>query len=165
MLIDKKLTDNKQTTEVRTDRCPICGHSDARDMGKPRISDAVQRTEVARVAEDVRILGCRQCRFYYCSPRVEMSAETMTALYDSDYFGEDTSWNQRCRRITVPERTVGWLEDLCECRVEDFLEVGSGEGFTLQAASKKGWHTVGVEVSPAFAEPVSSRLGGEVLRG
>jgi len=58
---------------------------------------------------------------------------------------------------------VGWLEDLCERRVEDFLEVGSGEGFTLEAANKKGWHTVGVEVSPAFAEPVSSRLGVEVL--
>ena len=145
--------------------CPICGSIGTRDMGRPRISQDVRSTDLAHAADDVRILQCRQCRFYYCSPRVDFTSESMASLYDDEYFGEASGWYERCRRLTVPERNVERLERLCDRRVQDFLEVGSGEGFVLEAAKRKGWNPLGIEVSPAFVEPVSRRLGVRVLLG
>ena len=92
--------------------CPICGSTGTRDMGRPRISQAVRGTDLALAVDDVRILQCRQCRFYYCSPQVDFTAESMASLYDDEYFGEPSGWYERCRRLAHPENLLQTLPSL-----------------------------------------------------
>jgi SAM-dependent methyltransferase len=111
------------------------------------------------------VLECRRCHYYYCSPFVAFSREDFEILYDNEYFGQPTEQYADRQRVSVPTRNLQRLESLCTRDIHDFLEIGFGEGYVLKAAQLKGWRPVGVEVTPAYAESVSKRLGVPVLLG
>jgi len=44
------------------------------------------------------------------------------------------------------------------------LDIGAGRGEVLRAAKMAGWESIGIELSPNFADYASKHSGTEVLR-
>ena len=151
--------------QMAFESCPLCQGTDTRDVGKPRVGSAIRKTEQSHTADSVRVLECRSCHYYYCSPFISFSPEDFEILYDNEYFGQPTEQYANRSRVSVPTRNLQRLESLCTRDVHDFLEIGCGEGYALEAAQNKRWRSVGVGVTPAYAESVSKRLGVQVLIG
>lgn len=124
-----------------TAACPICGSSSSRGVGSAVIPDRVR----SLIRENYSLLKCKNCRYYYVSPGIRFNDHEWSELYSDGYFSEMTNWwaNKRKKERNY---TLGHLERFSENRIENFLEVGCGEGHVLLDALQKGWKVHSVDV-------------------
>jgi ubiquinone/menaquinone biosynthesis C-methylase UbiE len=106
-------------------RCQLCGNSQLEEFAVPNRSTWQL---------------CRHCRLYQYGP-----ADTVEGWDDETYHqGNERNRNRKLRTATVRLNRVGALVKGWAPRL---LDLGCGIGNTLEAAVRRGWRAVGVEVS------------------
>ncbi len=129
--------------------CNVCGADDAE-----------------LVCPQVHLVRCRRCGLGYLNPQPSDAA--LARLYTDDYYtkpidpggpsymenraGLERFFDGRLRRI---ERHV---------RPGRLLEVGAGLGYFLNAARRRGWNAVGLEVSEFAASYALREFGLDIRR-
>lgn len=110
---------------------------------------------------------CRRCGLVYANPRAPEAA--ILARYSKEYF-----WNEYLPAAGAPEGKVDleWLDRRHGPMLEliarhsspggRLLEVGTGAGLFLKAASRAGWQASGLELSTEGAAFARDRLGLDV---
>ena len=115
---------------------------------------------------DFGIERCRRCTLVYANPRAPESA--ILARYSPEYF-----WGEYLPAVGAPEGRVdlefldsryGPMLAFLGSRVTGrrLLEVGTGAGLFLKAASRAGWDAAGLELSNEGATFARERLGLDV---
>ncbi len=117
-----------------------------------------------------RVVRCDGCGLFYTNPR--RSIEETTELYSEQYFSSDdpsslgyedySAHAVGLRRVSLDNL------DIIESYVRPpslILDVGCAFGYFLEAASSRGWRTLGVEISAYAAEAARNRAGGIVHTG
>ena len=139
--------------------CGICGGVlELRYLGStgpPEPGDFAPSCHRPRAWGD--LYRCRECGTVQqpSLPGGDGLADLYRDMGDSDYLAEE-----RGRRATA-----NWLLDLVERRRAPgrMLEVGCGHGLLLDEARRRGWETLGLELSERSASWARERLGLEVL--
>ena len=137
-----------------------------RDGGVQMTCAACGAGDVEVVHEAVRLLRCRRCGLGFLHPQPDDA--TLAGLYADDYYtkpidpggpsylenraGLERFFDRRLRRI---ERFI---------RPGRLLEVGAGLGYLLNAASRRGWTGVGLEVSEFASGYARREFGLDVRR-
>ncbi len=110
---------------------------------------------------------CRRCSLVYANPRAPESA--ILERYNAEYF-----WNEYLPAAGAPGGEIddalldgrhGAIIQMIRREAPDgrrMLEVGSGAGLFLHAASRAGWDAAGLELSPDGASFARDRLGLDV---
>ena len=127
--------------------CPTCA-----------VSDWMPQSHVRRAS----LSRCRRCGLLATTAFVHRH-ETTDSLYDigpTQY--EEYATQYLPHRRASFERELDTLEPFRQ--TGRLLEVGSGFGFFLEAASRRGWRAEGVEVSPYGCELARGR-GHSVYQG
>ena len=98
------------------------------------------------------VIDCRRCKFIHVIP-VPTNQE-LNSFYDNEYFqkikpnfiskneNEIDYWN-----LVFDEKLVT-IEKLISSKSKRILDIGSGPGFFLRRAKRRGWDVIGVEPSP-----------------
>ena len=132
--------------------CALCGATDTRRL-YTKFGWGIER--------------CRRCGLVYANPRAPEAA--ILARYSADYF-----WNEYLPAAGAPGGNVDleWLDRrhapmLALIREHApagrrLLEVGTGAGLFLKAASRAGWEASGLELSGEGAAFARDRLGLDV---
>lgn len=110
---------------------------------------------------------CVRCGLVYANPRAPR--ETILGRYSSDYF-----WKEYLPALGVVDgdydlsrfdaRYAPLLELLGPASGRRLLEIGSGAGFFLKSAERRGWSVTGVELSEEASRFARERLGLDIRR-
>src|SRR5262245_15946653 len=139
--------------------CLLCGSRD------------LERVPFAYEFEGVSFPGahCRACGFVFL--RRQPEGQGFARMYDARYFESDYHCGHEERPYFATEREessaaealLAWIErDVTRGRI---LEVGGAGGYFLNAARKRGWQTVGVEISEEASRFARDMLGQDVRTG
>ena len=130
--------------------CAICGGTETRRL-YDKFGYGIER--------------CARCGLVYANPRAPR--DVIVARYSRDYL-----WHEYLPALGVfdgqydlarfDKRYAPLLELLTEAPGRRLLEVGSGAGFFLKAAERKGWQVTGIELSDEGAQFARERLGLDV---
>lgn len=123
--------------------CPVCGKSQFKILGKPRICEELL---VFDDIHNINIVKCKDCGFYFAEPKLEMSIKVQKFLYDETYFKPMTFLGGVLRSIER-RRRINKLVKISNSPIETFLDIGCGEGLILKEAISRGWTTYGQDVS------------------
>jgi SAM-dependent methyltransferase len=126
----------------RTGVCPMCSN---------RLEPCLHRVSDPITGLEFDVLRCPVCGLGITDPSPDQ-LQPHYAEYYGNRHGLTTSFCDR-RRIAIVTRMAGFGHG------RRLLDVGCGEGTFLQAARKRGWETVGIELNSAPAR----RLGLEVF--
>jgi 2-polyprenyl-3-methyl-5-hydroxy-6-metoxy-1,4-benzoquinol methylase len=147
--------------------CPLCGSNEYKPLGKPRRIDAlISSLDVPEVFK-AKIVKCKKCSLIYVTPFPRYSDELLIKMYsnDNNYFLELTPYMERVIHTLNPERRFKTVQRLAKKEIKNFLEIGCGLGYGLQAARKFGWNVYGQDLSPDFAKAARERTGVDVSIG
>jgi ubiquinone/menaquinone biosynthesis C-methylase UbiE len=134
--------------------CPICNSEKYSSFGIPKLDEKSKKI----VKKKYQVVQCNECKFYYVYPEIELSSVEWKLLYDENYFTEPTDWYKR-KRAKHRKQRIEKLNSLCENDVENFLDIGCGEGYMLLEAVSKGWNTYGVDITDnRISESKNSRI-------
>ena len=131
-------------------QCAICGGTHTRTL---------------YVKSGYNIGRCVQCGLVYVNPRAPK--EVIGARYNSEYFTNeylpalgvvDGSYDLNY----FDERYAPLLKMLETASGRRLVEIGSGAGFFLKSAERRGWQVTGVEVSEVASRFATDRLGLQV---
>ncbi|MFA6980087.1 MAG: class I SAM-dependent methyltransferase [Ignavibacteriaceae bacterium] len=122
--------------------CPICGKESFILVGKPRTNTLTCKL----VKKDYSIVKCIACTTYFVNPQIAFTSEEWKTLYENDYFGGQTEWLMKKREEELNER-FSRLMRYAKNNIKTFLDVGCGEGKTLEKANSLGWEAWGVDVT------------------
>lgn len=143
--------------------CDVCGADAPQGLGRPQISEKI--LAIAQVPEDIYVVRCRHCGFYYTNPMPFFDLEALESMYDAEYFPAVTRWWENVRRYQNPRRRLGFIEHYSPRSITNFLEVGCGPGYGMEEALRRGWWAYGQDVSTALANQARERIGGSVFIG
>ena len=143
--------------ELREISCPICDSPQAQIVGRPVHVSRVARL-VVPPCDDIRIVQCRECSFYYTAPMPFWNDDDLDILYSAEYFPEPTDWWIARRRAGASNRLY-LLGQAAQKAEPVFLDVGCGYGHVLEEAVELGWQTYGLEPSSALAAQAQERVG------
>lgn len=134
-----------QKYEAEKTHCEFCG---SQDIFKYHQAD-----------NGAQIFKCGNCKIQFMNPQY---TEEYLAHYYSSYIRDESKI----------EKELIEAQTYCLSLVENFLpekgkllEVGSGNGYLLQAARKRGWDPTGHEIDCESAKKVSEKIGMEMLCG
>jgi SAM-dependent methyltransferase len=151
-------------TRLEYQPCEICGGREVVLIGRPTVARTIP-TLLPRY-EEVRVVRCRRCGFYFANPMPHFADQHFQILYSEEYFAgrshRPARWDDM-RRFGNPNRRLNRLEALARRPLVDFLEVGCGEGLAMERARERGWRVVGQDRSRALAAEVERRLGAPVI--
>jgi SAM-dependent methyltransferase len=122
--------------------CPLCNKSEYIILGKPRVNDLTKGI----IRQDYQIVKCVDCQFYYVHPQIDFSDKEWQGLYNSEYFSPMTKWHMRKRNRDLIDR-FDHLQKYTNGNKKRFLDIGSGEGYSLIKANKYGWEVFGIDIS------------------
>ena len=122
--------------------CPICKSEDFIFVGNPFINAKAEKV----IRKDYKVVKCLNCSFYFVNPLIELGESDWKYLYDSTYFGEKSSWYSKKRKIDSKKR-IEHATSLTSNKIENFLDIGCGEGFSLIEAVNRGWNVCGVDIT------------------
>lgn len=128
--------------------CRICGQP------APRQLDA----RGDRSGESITVYFCRACNAHFTAPPdfdYESQDEGLISYYEAhrDYI----LWRHN--------RIFDYLERAFGLGRGRFLDIGSGAGYSLEVAAKRGWDAQGIEPGSTLAEYSQERLDGHVIHG
>lgn len=114
------------------------------------------------------LVKCTGCSLVYCNPRLT-SVET-DKRYNAEYF-----WNEYLPTVIPPggADNVGFLDLRFKAPLEllaggrppaRLIEIGTGAGFFLKAATRAGFDAYGLELSTEAAEYARTTLGLRVMQ-
>lgn len=127
----------------RNKYCPLCTNSRRRVLGKPRIHDKLLGFNDIHQINTVK---CQVCGFYFTDPKLVMSDDILSYLYDENYFIPMTSMWEKQRGLDRRSR-LDKLEEISKTPIKTFLDVGCGEGLVLRDGISRGWQTYGQDIS------------------
>lgn len=131
-------------TETLTE-CPVCGASAA---------ERVLAVPDAHMPE-LNLHRCAACGIVYLNPRLApagvIAVETASESYR--YSAEETE-----TVIAKLQEVAAWLETQTG-GAGRILDIGCNRGFLLEAARRRGWHPVGIEIAESAAAEARSRFG------
>ena len=102
------------------------------------------------------VIDCRNCEFIHVTP--VPSNEELDLFYNNEYYqkikpdfiskNEDEMdyWN------LVFDEKLATIEKLISQKSKRILDIGSGPGFFLRRAKRRGWDVIGVEPSPLASD-------------
>lgn len=143
--------------ELRYVSCSACDSSERLVIGKPcNILPKIKH--IISSWQDVYIVQCKQCGFYYTNPMLIWTDYDLNNLYDSEYFPEPNDWwlakrgHDACSRLSL-------LAKYMNCSKPIFLDIGCGEGHVMERAIERGWHTFGLDPSMVLVSRAREHLG------
>jgi SAM-dependent methyltransferase len=77
---------------------------------------------------------------------IDFTQNEWKQLYNSSYFAETTEWHRRQRIIDIKNRLKN-LKDYNNNHIQNFLDLGCGEGLGLIEAKRQGWNSYGIDIS------------------
>lgn len=143
--------------------CDICGSNNRKHIGIPEISDIVKKN--IKIPDGISIVKCADCGFYYTYPMPFWGSEDIKKLYDEKYLPDYSEWWKNIREKINPDRRLDNIQRLYGKEAQNFLEVGCGEGFVMDAAKKRGWKVHGQDISYDFADIVKKKLDVDIFVG
>lgn len=145
--------------------CPVCSSENNKFVGKPRKQDELFSSLKDVDLSEVNIVQCADCSLLYANPFTHYSKELLEKMYsrENDYFGDLTDKMEQIIHHDNPNRRFKTAEKYAKRPIENYLEIGCGQGFGLQAAQKKGWTVYGQDISPDFAKIIKERTGIDIL--
>ena len=102
------------------------------------------------------VIDCRICKFIHIIP--VPSDQELNSFYDNEYYqntkpnfiskneNEMDYWN------SVFDEKLVTIEKLISSKSKRILDIGSGPGFFLRRAKRRGWNVIGVEPSPLASD-------------
>ena len=147
--------------------CPLCGSTEKVVLGKPRKIDAVFSSLNSDSLSMADIVACAGCSLIYANPFPQFSDELLKKMYSSDnnYFLELTPAMEKLIHIDNPIRRFRKAQLFSKNGIKNYLEIGCGEGYGLQAAQKFGWNVYGQDISTDFARIAKQRTGLDIVVG
>lgn len=140
--------------EFKHIQCNICGLNDTRPVGTRRGPDGGR-------ALQTNIVKCSHCGLMYPDPMPQpASNEVQENFYNpSEYFPDHSQ-----ERLEPFEKVVSKIEKIKPGKGR-ILDVGCGRGELLYMAGKRGWETVGTDISEAFVKYARNEFGVNALPG
>jgi glycosyltransferase involved in cell wall biosynthesis/SAM-dependent methyltransferase len=122
--------------------------------------------DIPAIAE-AKIVKCRNCSLIYVKPFPRYSDQLLIKMYsnDNNYFPELTPYMEKVIHRLNPVRRFQTARRLAKREIRNFLEIGCGLGYGLQAARKFGWQVYGQDLSPDFARTARERSGVDIVTG
>lgn len=148
--------------ELKKIKCDVCRGKTAYLVGKPPIEGRL----LARFPHLTKasVVHCTNCGFYFINPMPLFDKEEVKFIYDKTYFMARTRWWERRRNLDRINR-LDRIEQTALLKVNKFLDVGCGEGWTLREAQRRGWDVLGLDVSNNLAVPLKSSFSDKILIG
>jgi 2-polyprenyl-3-methyl-5-hydroxy-6-metoxy-1,4-benzoquinol methylase len=111
-----------------------------------------------RSGESITVYFCRTCNAHFTAPpdfNYETQDEGLIAYYEAhrDYI----LWRHN--------QIFDYLERAFGLGRGRFLDIGSGAGYSLEVAAKRGWDAQGIEPGGTLARYSQDRFGGNVIHG
>ncbi len=122
--------------------CPTCQSSEFTLIGSPFINPKVSKI----IRMDYKVVKCNSCELCYTDPQIDFSSDEWKFLYDENYFSEKSAWYEKNRERDRNERFSNVLK-YSSNKIQNFLDVGCGEGFCLLEAENRGWNAYGVDIT------------------
>lgn len=147
--------------------CPLCGSREKKTLGKPMKIDALFSSFNSPYISDATIVSCMRCTLVYVNPFPYFSEKLLKKMYsvDNKYFLElNPSLENIIHRVN-PARRFEIAKKVSKKEIKNYLEIGCGQGYSLQVAQKRGWNVYGQDISPDFAEIAKKRTGLEISVG
>ena len=125
-------------------KCKICGNIEFRLIGKPVIFENFPRAS----ERNYEIYQCRNCRYYFVSPEIDLSQDEWKGIYENDYFAKSniTPWQKKLHD-TERKNRLKLIESKLKIEKGKFLDMGCGEGYVLQEAFRCGFEPHGVDIA------------------
>lgn len=132
-------------TEVGDRTCPVCG---GHGLGMPHY-------------RKVGLVRCEECSLVFHS---RVPADARDAYVNGEYVSRHVDYVEEERAARhIAEQRASWL--LGFTAPGSLLELGSGRGFFLDAARRRGFEPLGIEPSPDLAGRACEEFGVEVMQG
>jgi SAM-dependent methyltransferase len=122
--------------------CPICKSENFIFVGNPLISLKAEKV----IRKDYKVVKCLHCNFYFINPALELSESDWKYLYDNTYFVENSRWFLKKRKSDSKER-ITKAARFSSNKIENFLDIGCGEGYSLIEAGNRGWNVYGIDIT------------------
>jgi len=125
-------------------QCKICGAKESIFIGKPRIDKKLTQINEKNYA----IVQCKNCKFYYINPDIDLTQEEWSRLYKDNYFGNAniTDWQKKLHQSERSSR-INLIKKYSKINLDRFLDLGCGEGFVLKEALEHGFEPYGVDIA------------------
>lgn len=143
--------------------CDVCGSGRKAFAGFPDTGEI--RKMGLNIPENIVVVKCAKCGFYYTSPMPFWGDEDLNKLYSRGYYDKYADRWKKIKEVINPNRRLSTLEKLSDHNISRFLELGCGEGSCLKQAMKRGWSVHGQDVSSFFAGAARNNAGAEVFLG
>jgi SAM-dependent methyltransferase len=122
--------------------CPVCENNRSIYVGKPKIS--LQALNFIR--KDYSVEQCINCGYYFIYPDIDITEDEWKQLYNSAYFARMTGWHEKQRITDIKNRFYN-LQQFYGNGIENFLDLGCGEGLGLLEANNMGWNAYGIDIA------------------
>ena len=143
---------NKSSNNELEINCPVCKNNRGLHIGKPKISS--QALDFIR--NDYSVVQCINCGYFFVYPKIDLADEEWKQLYNFSYFTRMTGWHQEQRLIDIESRFEK-LKNFYGNNVNNFLDLGCGEGFGLILANQKGWNSYGIDIADNRIEEAKNK--------
>ena len=112
----------------------------------------IHRGETIRKYGKYKVINCKYCKFIHINPIP--TNEELENLYQNEYYQKTKPdyiiGNEKdiaYQNYTFDEK-LDFLESKISGKQKKILDIGSGPGFFLRRAKKRGWNVLGIEPSP-----------------
>jgi ubiquinone/menaquinone biosynthesis C-methylase UbiE len=123
--------------------CKICGSEEKKHIGSPVI-----HKDFPKAKNNYKIVQCKQCKFYYVLPEIDLTQKEWQELYENNYFEHSniTNWQKKIHE-KEREMRLSLMKSKMKISNERFLDMGCGEGYTLKLAGSRGFEPYGVDIA------------------
>jgi len=112
-------------------------------QGKPRVAARFEAHDFDKYA----IVQCVSCGFYFIDPDIDLDQGQWRTIYEDNYFVTSQSDWKRELKVREAEKRLDFIAEHSLNDVEEFLDLGCGEGYVLKEALKRKWNTYGLDIA------------------
>jgi SAM-dependent methyltransferase len=128
---------------MNSPKCPICNSPDPIVVGNPKPPVISLQKFIRR---DYKIFACKNCKYYYIHPKIDIGIKEWTHFYNNDYFPVLNDWHFNTRIKDIKSRLLK-LDSFNFHKSKTYLDIGCGEGYTLIEANNLGFKSFGIDIS------------------
>lgn len=131
--------------------CKICNGNTFISCGRPRIDERFLTHDF----EKYTIVRCSSCEFYFIDPDIDLTQEQWSKIYRDNYFVTALSrWRIKLQANETTQR-LDYIESVSADKINNFLDMGCGEGYALKIALEKGWNAYGLDIADNLTNEVN----------